>query len=139
MKQFTLPKTERLYLRESISELFANGSSFTAFPYRVMYLLKDEKDENRPSEERQSRCAVMTVAPKKRFKHAVDRNHVKRLTRESYRKQKLPLWDALKKHNKAIEVAFIYVDNHFISYEDTYHVIGKAISRLIKAIEKSSN
>lgn len=139
MKQFTLPKTERLYLRESISELFANGSSFSAFPYRVVYLLKEENDETRPSDNRQSRCAVMTVAPKKRFKHAVDRNHVKRLTRESYRKQKLPLWDTLIEHKKVIEVAFIYIDSNFISYEDTYHTIGKAISRLIKIVEKSSN
>lgn len=136
MKQFTLPKTERLYLRESISELFANGSSFTAYPYRVVYLLKDENDETRPSEERQSRCSVMTVAPKKRFKHAVDRNHVKRLTREAYRKQKLPLWEALREHKKAIEVAFLYSDNRFISYDDTYATIGKAISRLIRMIEK---
>lgn len=137
MKQFTLPKTERLYLRESISELFANGSSFTAYPYRVVYLLKDENDETRPSEERQSRCSVMAVAPKKRFKHAVDRNHIKRLTREAYRKQKLPLWDCLKENKKAIEVAFLYSDNKFISYEDTYSVIGKAIGRLVKIINKS--
>ena len=137
MKQFTLPKTERLYLRESISELFANGSSFTAFPYRVVYLLKEENDESRPAEEKQSRCAIMTVAPKKRFKHAVDRNHVKRLTREAYRKQKLPLWDALCENKKAIEVAFLYIDNKFISYEDTYNVIGKAISKLIKKVSTS--
>lgn len=137
MKQFTLPKTERLYLRESISELFANGSSFTAFPYRVVYLLKDETDETLPSPERQSRCAMMAIAPKKRFKHAVDRNHVKRLTRESYRKQKLPLWDALKLHKKTLEVVFLYIDNKFITYEETYTTIGKAITKLIKNIEKN--
>ena len=137
MKQFTLPKTERLYLRESISELFANGSSFTAFPYRVVYLLKDETDETLPSPERQSRCAMMAIAPKKRFKHAVDRNHVKRLTRESYRKQKLPLWYALKMHKKTLEVAFLYIDNKFITYEETYTTIGKAITKLIKNIEKN--
>lgn len=136
MKQFTLPKTERLYLRESISELFANGSSFTAFPYRVVYLIKDETDEHRPSADRQSQCAMMAVAPKKRFKHAVDRNHVKRLTREAYRKQKLPLWEALNLQHKTLEVAWIYVDNKFISYEETYTIIGKAISRLIRTIEK---
>lgn len=139
MKQFTLPKTERLYLRESISELFANGSSFTAFPYRVVYLFKDETDESRPSLDRQSQCAMMAVAPKKRFKHAVDRNHVKRLTREAYRKQKLPLWDALKQQHKSLEVAWVYVDNKFISYEDTYHIIGKAINRLIKICATSAS
>lgn len=139
MKQFTLPKTERLYLRESISELFANGSSFTAFPYRVVYLFKNETDENLPSADRQSRCAMMAVAPKKRFKHAVDRNHVKRLTREAYRKQKLSLWDALIRQHKNLEVAWVYVDNKFISYDDTYHIIGKAINRLIKICDASAS
>ena len=45
--------------------------------------------------------------------------------------------DSLKENKKAIEVAFLYSDNKFISYEETYAVIGKAISRLIKIIEKN--
>lgn len=146
MKQFTLPKSERLYLRESIGELFANGKSFSAFPYRVVYLKKSEEyqkvgvDANpTPSavatrELRQGRCAIMAVAPKKRFKHAVDRNHVKRLTREAYRLQKLPLISALEATGQSLEVAFVYVDNKFITFEETYRVIGRAINKIIKAL-----
>jgi ribonuclease P protein component len=134
MKQFTLPKTERLYLRESIGELFANGRPFTFFPYRVVYLIKKADAVNLPNPKKQGRCAVMTVVSKKRFKHAVDRNHVKRLTREAYRVQKLPLHEALETTGLSIEVAFIFVDNKFISFEDTYKLIGKAIGRLQRAI-----
>ncbi len=134
MKQFTLPKSERLYLRESIGELFANGRSFSVYPYRVVYLIKPNDADHRPHPERQGACAIMTQAPKKRFKHAVDRNHLKRLTREAYRVQKLPLHEALEKTGLAIEVAFIYVDSKFITYEQTYRLIGKAIGRLQRAV-----
>lgn len=140
MHQFTLPKTERLYLRESISELFANGTSFTAFPYRVVYYFKEEEpvsDALQQANKRQGRCAIMAIAPKKRFKHAVDRNHVKRLTREAYRLQKLPLLAALENYHKQLMVAFLYVDNKHITYDETYTIIGRAITRLVKIVEKS--
>lgn len=132
MKQFTLPKSERLYLRESIGELFANGKSFSAFPYRVVYLASPAPAETDP---RQGRCAIMAVAPKKRFKHAVDRNHVKRLTREAYRLQKLPLLAALEERQLRLELAFIYVDSKFITFDDTHRIIGRAIQRVIRALD----
>lgn len=125
MKQYTLPKTERLYLRESISELFADGRSFSAFPYRVVYRLS-------PSD--QPGAAIMAIAPKKRFKHAVDRNHVKRLTREAYRLQKLPLIEALHEHGLSLMVAFIYTDNKFASFDDTYRIIGRSIAKIIRLL-----
>lgn len=143
MKLYTLPKSERLYLRESIGELFAKGKSFTAFPYRVVFLISDEADKKAATEaspaersldERQGRCAIMAVAPKKRFKHAVDRNHVKRLTREAYRLQKLPLLERLEAAGKTMEVAFVYVDNKFITFDETYKTIGRAIAKLTKNI-----
>lgn len=139
MKQFTLPKSERLYLRESISELFAKGKSFSAFPYRVVYLVKEENtaaegEHAEAPSPRQARCAVMAVAPKKRFKHAVDRNHVKRLTREAYRLQKLPLIAALEEKGLTLEAAFVYADNKFITYDETYRIIGRSIGKIIKAL-----
>ncbi len=113
MKLFTLPKSERLYLRNAISELFAKGKGFVVFPYRVIYRLLPESD---PQE---ARVAIMTIAPKKKFKHAVDRNRVKRLTREAYRIHKIPLMDQLKEDNLKLQVAFIYMDNRFLTFQQT--------------------
>lgn len=144
MRQFTLPKSERLYLRESIGELFANGRSFSVFPYRVVYLARTKATPEQESahgesnmaaeNKKQSSCAIMTVAPKKRFKHAVDRNRVKRLTREAYRQQKLPLLEAVRVADIKLEVAFLYVDNHFLTFDETYRIIGRSIAKLIKAV-----
>ena len=138
MKQFTLPKTERLYLRESIGELFANGRTFMVFPYRVVYLIRKDDADQQPAPQKQGRCAIMAVAPKKRFKHAVARNHVKRLTREAYRLQKLPLLDALQQNGLAMEVAFLYVDNKFISFGETCRLMGKALGRLQRFVRSEA-
>lgn len=131
MKQFTLPKSERLYLRNAISELFAKGSSFTIFPYRITYRVLPEED---PQE---ARVAIMTVAPKKRFKHAVDRNHVKRLTREAYRLAKPELIDKCIEEQKKLDFAMIYCDNKFISFQETQERMSKIIHILEKKLREN--
>lgn len=128
MKQFTLPKSERLYLRDAISQLFAKGSSFTVFPYRVTYRVLPEDDAQ------EARVAIMTVAPKKRFKHAVDRNHVKRLTREAYRISKLSLQEACEQAHCKLSVAMIYCDNKFITFEETRQRVERILQQLGKKL-----
>lgn len=125
-KVYTLSMNERLYLRNSVSELFAKGKSFMVFPYRVTYRILPG-DDPRPA-----RVAIMTIAPKKRFKHAVDRNHVKRLTREAYRIQKHPLIAHLEQKGLKLDVAFIFSDAKQISFEESRRRIGKAIQMLIQ-------
>lgn len=125
-KVFSLCKDERLYLREAISELFAKGSSFTVYPYRIIYHVLPEDDPQ------VARVAIMTIAPKKKFKHAVDRNHVKRLTREAYRINKLPLIEAFEKAGKKLQVAFVFSSNEHISFDETERVIKKGISLVMK-------
>jgi len=124
LKTFTLPKTERLYLRDAVSELFAKGSSFMVFPYRIIYRVLPEEDPQ------VARVAIMTVAPKKRFKHAVDRNHVKRLSREAYRIAKLPLIAQCEQQHKKLAFAMLYCDNKFLSFEETQHRMHKILKTL---------
>lgn len=125
-KNFSLCKDERLYLREAISELFAKGSRITVFPYTAIYHVLPEDDPQ------VARVAIMTIAPKKKFKHAVDRNHVKRLTREAYRINKLPLIEAFANAQKKLQIAFIYSDNKHISFQESESKIRKCIQLAIK-------
>lgn len=128
MKQFTLPKTERLYLRSAISELFAKGSSFMVFPYRIIYRVLPEDDPQ------VARVAIMTIAPKKRFKHAVDRNHVKRLSREAYRLAKLPLVGQCEAQHKKLAFAMLYCDNKFLTFAETQHRMQKILKTLSQKV-----
>lgn len=73
-------KEERLCSKKSLDLLFKNGSSFLLYPFRVTYHFVAEPHKF-PAQ------VVINVA-KKRYKHAVDRNLIKRRTREAYRLQK---------------------------------------------------
>jgi ribonuclease P protein component len=76
----TFIKEERLCSRRLLDLLFKNGSSFLLYPYRVSYLFIADKAE--------APVQVVINVSKKRFKRAVDRNLLKRRTREAYRLQK---------------------------------------------------
>lgn len=77
-----LPKEERLFEKRLMSLLFGKGKRFTEgnreYLVRVYYLSVERASEN-------VACKVMVNAPKSCFRHAVDRNRIKRLLRESYR------------------------------------------------------
>ena len=79
---FTLGKEERINSRLLIEKLFGGGGSraMSAFPIRMVYMFGD--DNSLPP------AAMMVSVSKRRFKHAVDRNRVKRQIREAYRKNK---------------------------------------------------
>ena len=79
----TFYKEERLCSRKLLDLLFKNGSSFLLYPFRVSYLFADVPH--------QFPAQVVINVSKKRFKRAVDRNLIKRRTREAYRLQKQEL------------------------------------------------
>ena len=103
MKQFTLGKNERLKSRKLIEELFSKGERFGLFPYRVFYLF--EKNENAVSKSR-LQCGVGVSV--KNFKKAVDRNRIKRVTREAWRLQKTELDLLIKDGTRGLSVFLIY-------------------------------
>lgn len=82
MVRNTFSKEERLCSKRSIEDLFANGSSFVLFPFRVVYRIeRDALGSSAPVQ-------VLFSVPKRRFKKAVTRNLLKRRMREAYRLQK---------------------------------------------------
>ena len=106
-RRYTLAKAERLCSKKLIERLFSGGNnSFPAFPLRVVYMWIS-------SEEGTADASMMISVPKKRFKHAVKRNRVKRQVREAYRLNKHILLDAIKasEENRRFVLAFIWFDN----------------------------
>ena len=97
-----------------------------AFPYSVQWM-KVEKPLP-------VSCQVMIVAPKRKFRHAVDRNHVRRLTRECYRLRKPAFYEFLDEHNLHIVFSMVYIHNEIMSYEQLGHKMDKLLSLLEKEI-----
>jgi ribonuclease P protein component len=124
----TLSKQERIVSKRLIEMLFGNGDSKSrsAFPLRAVYL----------QTARQAGCApiqILISVPKKRFKHAVDRNRVKRQVRESYRLNKQIICDVIPE-NKQMLIAFIWLsDKHY----PTEEVQKRVVSLLQKIARKS--
>jgi ribonuclease P protein component len=100
MKTFT--KEERLCSKRLLDLLFKNGSSFLLYPYRVSYLFVAD-DSAVPAQ-------VVINVSKRRYKRAVDRNLIKRRTREAYRLQKQEeLYAVLDNPNQKLLIALQFV------------------------------
>lgn len=126
-KEFTLGRNERLKSRKLIEQLFKEGKSFNAFPFRVYYLLQS------PS----SILQFGTGASTKNFKKSVDRNRIKRLTREAWRLQKNTLTEHLKTNNKKLSVFLIYTQKDLPDYKTIYDKTGLILNRLITLINET--
>jgi ribonuclease P protein component len=129
--RYTLNKTQRLKSRKAIDALFANGTAFSLFPFRVIYKL-DKKEEGKPN----LQCGFSVSA--KRFKKAVDRNRIKRLTRECWRLQLKPLDEKLTEQLLQSNVFLIYMGNELPEYDELFKKVTAVIKRLIKIIDENS-
>ena len=130
-----LPKGERLYLREEIERLHDRGRSFVSYPIRVVWLVEPIASH---STSEQAQVAVMTSVAKRRFKHAVDRNRIKRMTRSAYRLHKTPLWQAATQHHCTVRLALQSVAKTMPTYPELDQAVERAIARIVKEIDKSS-
>lgn len=111
-EKFTLSKEDRICSKKLINELFTgNGRSMTAFPLRVVFMKRTIVDE-------QPRAAMLVSVPKRYFKHAVDRNRVKRQVREAFRRNKSIITQNLTDDHEAVAMAFVWLtDEKFPSSE----------------------
>lgn len=85
--RFTLGQQERLKSKKLIGKLYEEGKSIKVFPFRMVYI-QTEHTSKFPVQ-------VGVSVPKRNFKSAVDRNRIKRLMRETYRKEKHTIYDAV--------------------------------------------
>ena len=103
MPRNTFPLKEHLKSKKVIERLYAEGTSVTAYPLRAVFI-------EQTIEEQDVTAAILISVAKKRFRHAVDRNLVKRRIREAYRTSKHPFVEALQTGGKKLAVAILYID-----------------------------
>ena len=95
-------KEERLSSRTLIDFLFQEGNySAKVYPIRAVFMSTENHQ--------QEGVSVLISVPKKRLRHAIDRNRVKRQLREAYRKNKHTLTEQVRQSGKGLAIVFIYV------------------------------
>lgn len=122
------PKSEKLCGQLRIKALYSDGTRFVAWPLRVTYKQLNVAQATLNSEA-PTAPKVLIWAPKSLFKHAVDRNRMRRVMREAYRLNKAPL------EGKNMQIAFNYIDKE----QQPYAVIEKAMRKAIRKIVDEAN
>lgn len=131
----TFKKSERLTSQILIDKLFAGGNaSMAAFPLRVVYM-QVEKTEKSGADAALPPVSTLVSVPKKRFRHAVDRNRMKRLVREAYRLNKQILWDALADKDVRLIMAFVCITDTLPSFRAVNKSMVKVLNRIVERME----
>lgn len=118
---YSLSKSERLCSKILIEELLTSDLSFVKYPFRVVI-----KPSSLPGE---FPARIVISVSKRKFKRAVKRNHIKRITREAYRLNKPDFYQHLSP-DSTIDILLIYLDNSIFSY----HKVEKAVKSILEKI-----
>lgn len=130
-----LKKIERLTSQLVIDQLFAGGNaSMAAFPLRIVFMQMEKR-----SSEKLPPVSILVSVPKKRFRHAVDRNRMKRLIREAYRLNKHILWDALEGKDFRLALAFVCITDTLPTFYAVNKSMKKALTRIAERVHSDVN
>jgi ribonuclease P protein component len=119
-----LGKSERLKSRKQIDQVFKTGKKITLFPFRLLYYTEPENGIIK---------AGFTVSSKN-FPRAVDRNRIKRLSREAYRLQKNELQTQVLKNDSCLHLFFIFTGKEVPGYEEISVPLKKILDKLVKLL-----
>lgn len=126
-RQFTYGKNEKLKSRKAIEQLFSNGQQFSIAPFRVCY-----KMINVPG--LQAAAGVSS----RQFKKAVDRNRIKRLTREAWRLQKNDLAALLVEKGMGMHAFLMYTGKELPDYSLISAKMQAIVKKLFKIVHETN-
>jgi ribonuclease P protein component len=133
-KKLTLRKKERLKSRKQIEQLFKEGKRISIPSFRVYYLINALVNTQHSMFNMQFGVGV----PGKIFKKAVDRNRIKRLTREAWRSQNVELKEKLKAAGKQLNVFLIYTGKELPDFKMVKEKVGVVLKKLLEKIDENN-
>jgi ribonuclease P protein component len=146
----TFNKSERLCNHFRKEKLFSAGKRFFVFPFGITYLIAQKGpalftgDGSAGSSKLTAKigvpiinpCEVLISAPKKVFKNATQRNKVKRLVKEAYRKNKMPLYTFLEEKQMKCLLSLVYTGKQVLPYSEIESKMVVALKKLCDNISE---
>lgn len=122
---FTFKKNERITSKLLTEQLFNSKETraVTVFPLRMVFLEVEYHEGD-------AQTQVLFSVSKRHFKHAVDRNRIKRQLREAYRHNKalLPQID----EGRQLLIAFIWLTDRHMSSQKIAAALTKALTKICR-------
>lgn len=120
MTDFSFPKENRLCSLKQISKIFKEGDVVYSNNFKVLYIKSGHLNSR-----------VVISVPKRNIKLAVQRNRIKRVSRESLRLLKIATY-----FPEGLDLFFIYSSTTVQESSNIYKSIVDAISKIDKNIKK---
>ncbi|MFM2269249.1 MAG: hypothetical protein RL757_2690 [Bacteroidota bacterium] len=123
-------RAERLKSKKVIAAMFKTGKSVAAYPLRLVWLENPELRESVEAAPFQITIAV----PKKHFKRAVDRNLLRRRTREAFRLYKKNVY-AKMPGNQHFAWLIMFTAREILEYSE----IERGMKKLMRRFQDAQN
>jgi len=121
---FSFGKNERLCSKKLIDRLFTEGNhSIGIFPIRLVWL--------EVSTDVCDGIKILVSVPKRHFRHAVDRNRIKRQIREFYRLNSGNLKNRVRQRGSGLLLGFLFTDSVIWESARLKVRLQSAVDRLI--------
>ena len=117
-------KEERLCGEIRTGKLFSQGKGFIVYPLRFVYRISDVEES--------AAVRLLISVPKKKIRHATDRNKIKRLLREAYRLNKYLITVEMAEKGIFVHTGIIYLSNEISEYS----VIEEKVITGLKKLRK---
>ncbi|HPD52683.1 MAG: ribonuclease P protein component [Bacteroidota bacterium] len=122
LRRNTFRKLERLVSRKSFETLVQEGQSVHHPPVRLTWQ-RQVLSTGFPA-------ATAFSVPKRNFRRAVDRNRIKRLLREAFRKNKAELYTLLEERKQEVALLFVFTGRKLPDYRQVETQVMRCLQQL---------
>lgn len=126
--KYSFAKTERICSKKIIKNLIVQNNTLFVYPFKCYYSIENTDNQDNSNQ-------IVVSISKKIFKKAVDRNLLKRRTKEAYRIHKYGIIDSEDQiNNIQYKVLFVYIAKEILTYQQ----IEKSLVQILKMLSQKS-